>query len=115
MLNKVELGSVNNKRIAPYNKVGMTKRDNQSFTGLGNLALRGIQKCEESPMVNVAVLDLSTAIIPRTFFETFIGSKKKEKGKRRGISSEIGMKINCKSLLSFSINKLNSLIINKVY
>lgn len=49
MLNKVELGSVNNKRIAPYNKVGMTKRDNQSFTGLGNLALRGIQKCEESP------------------------------------------------------------------
>lgn len=78
MLNKVELGSVNNKRIAPYNKVGMTKRDNQSFTGLGNLALRGIQKCEESPMVNVAVLDLSTAIIPRTFFETFIGSKKKD-------------------------------------
>ena len=78
MLNKVELGSVNNKRIAPYDKVGMTKRDNQSFTGLGNLALRGIQKCEESPMVNVAVLDLSTAIIPRTFFETFIGSKKKD-------------------------------------
>ena len=78
MINKVELGSVNNKRLTPNSKVGMTKRDNTSFTGLGNLALRGIQKCEESPMVNVAVLDLSTAIIPRTFFETFIGSKKKD-------------------------------------
>ena len=29
-------------------------------------------------MINVAVLDLSTAILPRTFFETFIGSKKKD-------------------------------------
>ncbi len=28
-------------------------------------------------MVNVSVLDLSTAILPRTFFETFIGSKNK--------------------------------------
>lgn len=79
MLNKVELGSVNNKRIAPYNKVGMTKRDNQSFTGLGNLALRGIQKCEESPMVNVAVLDLSTAIIPRTFLKPLQDLRKKMK------------------------------------
>ena len=29
-------------------------------------------------MVNVTVLDLSTAILPRTFFETFIGSKQKD-------------------------------------
>ena len=29
-------------------------------------------------MINVTVLDLSTAIIPRTIFETVIGSKKKD-------------------------------------
>lgn len=79
MINKVELGSVKNNRTPKY--VSQKNKDQTSFTGLGSLALKGIQKCEESPMINVAVLDLSTAILPRTFFETFIGSKKKdEKG-----------------------------------
>lgn len=80
MIKKVELGSVNNKNInvTPNIKSINTGMGQTSFTGLGNLALKGIQKCEEKPMINVAVLDLSTAIIPRTFFETFIGSKKKD-------------------------------------
>lgn len=78
MINKVELGSVNRKQ-QPQNKyVSMKQKGQASFTGLGNWALKGIQKCEEKPMINVAVLDLSTAILPRTFFETFIGSKKKD-------------------------------------
>ena len=75
MINKVELGSVNSKNITP-----ITRKQNlqqPSFTGM-NWALKAIQKCEESPMLNVAVLDLATAIIPRTFFETFIGSKQKD-------------------------------------
>lgn len=76
MINKVELGSVKNNRTPKY--VSQKNKGQTSFTGLGNLALKGIQKCEESPMINVAVLDLSTAILPRTFFETFIGSKKKD-------------------------------------
>lgn len=75
MINKVELGSVNSKHRTPnrYISTGET-----SFQGLGAWALKGIQKCEEKPMINVAVLDLSTAILPRTFFETFIGSKQKD-------------------------------------
>lgn len=77
MINKVELGSVNSKS-APAGKFGLKQKGSTSFTGLGGLALKGIQKCEEYPMLNVTVLDLSTAIIPRTFFETFIGSKKKD-------------------------------------
>ena len=78
MINKVELGSVNRKQ-QPQNKyVSMKQKGQTSFTGLGNWALKGIQKCEEKPMINVAVLDLSTAILPRTFFETFIGSKKRD-------------------------------------
>lgn len=76
MINKVELGSVKNNRTQKY--VSQKNKGQTSFTGLGSLALKGIQKCEESPMINVAVLDLSTAILPRTFFETFIGSKKKD-------------------------------------
>lgn len=76
MINKVELGSVKNNITPKY--VSQKNKGQTSFTGLGSLALKGIQKCEESPMINVAVLDLSTAILPRTFFETFIGSKKKD-------------------------------------
>jgi hypothetical protein len=84
MITKVELGSVskNNPQIK-----GSTKGQNlgaPNFTGLGELALKGIQYCEQYPMVNVSVLDLSTAILPRTFFETFIGSKQKdENGKEK--------------------------------
>lgn len=54
---------------------------NPQFTGLGemaaqglqmagNLAIKGVQYCEKYPMVNVSVLDLSTAIVPRTIIET---------------------------------------------
>ena len=77
MINKVELGSVNSRKITPQYQ-GKPNMVQPSFGGLGELALKGIQKCEKSPMINVAVLDLSTAIIPRTFFETFIGSKQKD-------------------------------------
>lgn len=41
-----------------------------NFTGLGEFVLQGIQACERNPMLNVSVLDLSTAIVPRTVIET---------------------------------------------
>ncbi len=78
MINKVELGSVNSKKGTPNRYVNVPNKGQTSFTGVGSLVLKGIQKCEEKPMINVAVLDLSTAILPRTFFETFIGSKQKD-------------------------------------
>ena len=78
MINKVELGSVNSKNRPPKDQICAGKNvSNPNFTGLGDLVLRGIQTCEANPMINVSVLDLSTAILPRTFLETFIGSKKK--------------------------------------
>ncbi len=88
MISKVELGSVNSKNKTPQDRISTGKNvANPSFTGLGDLVLRGIQTCEANPMINVSVLDLSTAILPRTFLETFIGSKKKdengEKQKRK--------------------------------
>lgn len=75
MINKVELGSVNSRNISPL--IRKQNLQQPSFTGMG-WVLKGMQKCEKSPMLNVAVLDLATAIIPRTFFETFIGSKQKD-------------------------------------
>ena len=49
-----------------------------SFTGLeslGNLAVKAMQHCEAEPMLNVTVLDLTTAIIPRSIIETVAASK----------------------------------------
>lgn len=43
---------------------------NPSFNGIGEAVLHGIQLCEQNPMLNVSVLDLSTAIIPRSIIET---------------------------------------------
>ncbi len=76
MIEKVSLSSYKNQ-YTPACCDGK-KKENPSFSGVGDLLIRGVQACEREPMVNVTVLDLSTAIIPRTFFETFIGSEQKD-------------------------------------
>ena len=79
MINKVELGSVNSKNRTPQDRISNSNNASKpAFTGLGDVLLKTIQTCEANPMINVSVLDLSTAILPRTFLETFIGSKKKD-------------------------------------
>ena len=62
-----KISSVENRRNTPN---WDAKNQQPSFNGLGDAILRGIQLCEEAPMLNVSVLDLSTAIIPRTIIET---------------------------------------------
>lgn len=63
MINKISVNSANsNKQQYPKNQ------PNFGDGGLGFI-LSGIQLCEKYPMVNVSVLDLSTAIIPRTIIE----------------------------------------------
>lgn len=61
MIQKVSTSSVNkqNQQTTPPNFKG----------GPVDLLLSGLQACEASPMLNVTVLDLSTAIIPRTVVE----------------------------------------------
>ncbi len=76
MLSRIESSSVNSKVNTPHKLNAQKVHPN--FKGLGEFVLKGIQLCEAQPMVNVTVLDLSTAIIPRTIFETFIGSKQKD-------------------------------------
>ena len=44
--------------------------NNPTFQGAGALVLSGIQACERRPMVNVAVIDMLSAILPRTIVES---------------------------------------------
>ena len=71
MINKVgvENRNVNSARIrTPKNNKEMTS---PSFKGGPWAALLwGIQECEKNPMVNVAVIDMFSAILPRTFVES---------------------------------------------
>ena len=46
------------------------QNQNPSFKGLGAVVLAGIQKCEKMPMINVAVIDMLSAILPRTIVES---------------------------------------------
>lgn len=46
------------------------QNQNPSFKGLGAVVLAGIQKCEQMPMINVAVIDMLSAILPRTIVES---------------------------------------------
>ena len=75
MIDKIS-ASVDKNKYTPANS--QSSQPSFKGNGLGDLLIKGIQACEKEPMVNVTVLDLSTAILPRTFFETFIGSKKKD-------------------------------------
>lgn len=64
MINKISVNSTNsNKQQYPKNQPSF------GDGGIGQFILSGIQLCETQPMVNVAVADLSTAIIPRTIIE----------------------------------------------
>lgn len=63
MINKVSSSSVNNRQ--PQRQ----PQTQPSFKGLEGGVLGFIQLCEANPMVNVAVLDVSTAIAPRTIVE----------------------------------------------
>ncbi len=66
MIEKISLASVNNN--TPNRD--KNKQKEPSFKGLVDLPILLIQQCEKQPMVNVTVLDLSTAIVPRTVIET---------------------------------------------
>ena len=72
MISKIQSSEIKNKNnITPSKNGGNAQH--QNFKGAGDLILQGVQLCERHPMVNVSVLDFSTAIIPRTIIETYSG------------------------------------------
>ena len=66
----VEENNVNSKYSALSSKNGIEK--NPAFKGgaIVPVLLQGIQACEQNPMINVAVIDMFSAILPRTFVES---------------------------------------------
>lgn len=66
MIENIRLGNVNSK----YTPSRDTQHHNTSFKGVEGGLIGLVQMCEKYPMVNVSVLDLSTAIVPRTIIET---------------------------------------------
>ena len=88
-----KIGSVKNNSYTPNRNLKNQNKNQPSFQGLGEMFISLVQKCEQQPMVNVSVLDLSTAIIPRTAIETVAGSKKKDENgnEKRELNVYAGM------------------------
>lgn len=69
MIERIKTNSVNSRNS--LGQAGKNTPNQPQFKGGPlDLAVSAIQLCEANPMINVAVLDLSTAIIPRTVVET---------------------------------------------
>lgn len=80
-----------------YNKYPVShdekKQQSPSFkAGLWSVALSGLQECEKNPMVNVAVIDMFSAILPRTFVESLTNGFAGFEALRRESS---GLIVNC--------------------
>lgn len=56
--------------ISIKNKEQKAQKNQPPFRGLGDGVLQAIQACEANPMLNVTVLDVATAIAPRTIYES---------------------------------------------
>lgn len=89
MISKINLCSADKKHTPTGANASQPE-----FCGIGDYAAKcgkkitdkGInllQKCEKHPMINVAVLDLATAIIPRTLVETFAVPKEDKQFERQ--------------------------------
>ena len=72
MINKVSVETnpriINSKRARKNEN--KANQQNPNFKGLGGVLLTGMQACERMPMVNVAVIDMLSAILPRTIVES---------------------------------------------
>jgi len=104
MINKIsvetdKINSINARR----NKKDAAK-NSLSFKGLGSLALQGMQACERMPMINVAVIDMLSAILPRTIVESMTNWFAGFEAFRRESS---GLVLNCliPSLITLGIAK----------
>lgn len=106
MINKIGVedstGKVNSKS-SRQQKEGV--QSNPNFKGLGAIALAGIQKCEQVPMINVAVIDMLSAILPRTIVESMTNWFAGFEAFRRESS---GLIVNCliPSFITLGIAKL---------
>ena len=103
MIDKIGLDNTGRINSNPrLNKDG--KDSNPNFKGLGAVAIAGIQACERMPMVNVTVIDMLSAILPRTIVESMTNWFAGFEAFRRESS---GLVVNCliPSLVTLGIAK----------
>ena len=92
MINRisVENRNINRASIVPQK---VTRECSPSFKGgPWSAILWGLQECEKNPMVNVAVIDMFSAILPRTFVESLTNAFAGFEAFRRESS---GLIVNC--------------------
>lgn len=75
MISRISPSNINNNKLNNYNS-NRQKDNSPSFEGrfvdvAVDATIKGIQKCEKNPMLNVAIIDLATAIVPRSIWESF--------------------------------------------
>ncbi|MCQ2789495.1 MAG: hypothetical protein MJ229_03845 [bacterium] len=80
-INNIELNNKNTNRA-----------QTQNFKGVGEAVIAATQVCESIPMLNVAVTDMTTAIVPRTIIESKTNAFAGFEAFRRESS---GLLINC--------------------
>ena len=106
MINKVSVETnlrIINSKSARKNE-NKANQQNPNFKGLGGVLLTGMQACERMPMVNVAVIDMLSAILPRTIVESMTNWFAGFEAFRRESS---GLVVNCliPSLITLGIAK----------
>ena len=106
MINKIGVEDITgrkNSTLARQKQEGI--QTNPSFKGAGALILAGFQKCEQSPMINVAVIDMLSAILPRTIVESMTNMFAGFEAFRRESS---GLIVNCliPSFITLGIAKI---------
>ncbi len=104
MINKISVETERRNSIKTQRQ-NSGEKQNPNFKGLGALALAGIQKCEQVPMINVAVIDMLSAILPRTIVESMTNWFAGFEAFRRESS---GLIVNCliPSFITLGIAKL---------
>ena len=103
MINKI--GVDNTSKINSNNvRQKEQSKQNPNFKGVGAIVLAGIQACERMPMVNVTVIDMLSAILPRTIVESMTNWFAGFEAFRRESS---GLVVNCliPSLVTLGIAK----------
>ena len=114
MINRINIE--NTSKLNSYQIVRNQKdegKQNPNFKGAGAMILTGIQMCERMPMVNVTVVDMLSAILPRTIVESTTNWFAGFEAFRRESS---GLVVNCiiPSFITLGIAKcLNPLIMPK--
>ena len=114
MISKISVEDRNlNSKYRSVPKKGMETKNPNFKAGPWDAILLGIQACENNPMVNVAVIDMFSAILPRTFVESMTNWFAGFEALRRESS---GLIVNCliPSVITLGVAKvLNNFIMPK--